>query len=139
MSVRDLRDLINMTEEKIKQKMEQRDSLANNRSDARLSAQNSSNSSIIVQLSLKDLVDRYCHEQQLNPVIQNCNVIIEKVNNHPQGDLFRIQQLFLDDKKEYIFTDASRQKAKGVIYMAMTLDSMLMRRLGNNEFLEFDL
>lgn len=27
MSVRDLRDLINMTEEKIKQKMEQRDSL----------------------------------------------------------------------------------------------------------------
>ena len=94
MSVRDLRDLINMTEEKIKQKMEQRDSLANNRSDARLSAQNSSNSSIIVQLSLKDLVDRYCHEQQLNPVIQNCNVIIDKVNNHPQGDLFRIQNLW---------------------------------------------
>lgn len=138
MGIGNFSDKIDKAQKRIKQTLEQHGFTANSRNYVREPQENHS-SSIIIQLSLKDLVERYSYEQQRNPVIQNCNVSIEKVHNHPNGDLFKINQIFLDEKKEYIFTDASRQKVKGVIYMAVTLDTMLMRRLADNDSLEFDL
>jgi len=141
MSIRDLRDLIKKAEEKVQQKKEQRRSSYTTIKKSKAPEQKTVNSgeAVVIQVSLKDLVNRYCKEQQLNPVIQNCNVIIEKVQDHPSGTVFQIQQLFLDNKNELIFTDASRQKVKGVIYKALTLDDMLMRRLADAEYLEFNL
>lgn len=92
-------------------------------------------------VSWHDLSDTFTNVQRKNPVVKRFRIRIIRLKD-VQSVLdahFRIEQVFLDEKGEVIYGEATRRSIVAKLWMTIRLDEKLQQLIGDNDRGEFSL
>ena len=97
--------------------------------------------SVLPMVRWHDIADALSAMQRQNPVIQKFRIRIFRVQDaeNALAAHYKISQVFLDEKDEVIYCDATRRSIVAKIWEAVKVDEKLERLIGDNGRGDFSL